>query len=94
MSQAEVKRWEDGKAPVPVAAFEALRLQSETVFARLSHRQWDGCFIHRDIRAKTSTDTGNLAWSQSLLGHQNRAMTEHYTRARAGDVVQPLDRKL
>lgn len=48
----------------------------------------------RDIRAKTSTDTGNLAWSQSLLGHQNRAMTEHYTRARAGDVVQPLDRKL
>lgn len=59
-SQAEVKRWEDGKALVPVAAFEALRLQSETVFARLSHRQWDGWFMHRKTGEFVSPDVGRL----------------------------------
>jgi integrase len=47
-------------------------------------------FQFRDIRAKTATDTENLAHAQSLLGHKTRAMTEHYTRHRKGDKVQPL----
>ncbi len=47
-------------------------------------------FQFRDIRAKAATDTGDLAHSQSLLGHKNRDMTEHYVRARVGARVPPL----
>lgn len=47
-------------------------------------------FQFRDIRAKTATDTGDLARAQKLLGHKSRAMTEHYTRNRKGDQVSPL----
>ncbi|WP_332776996.1 tyrosine-type recombinase/integrase [Polaromonas sp.] len=39
-------------------------------------------FQFRDIRAKAATDTGDLAHSQTLLGHKNRDMTEHYVKAR------------
>lgn len=47
-------------------------------------------FQFRDIRAKTASDTGDLAHSQQLLGHKRREMTEHYVRARVGERVQPL----
>ena len=47
-------------------------------------------FQFRDIRAKTATDTGDLAHAQQLLGHKTRAMTEHYTRERKGSRVRPL----
>jgi len=47
-------------------------------------------FQFRNIRAKTSTDTGDLAHAQKLLGHKSRAMTEHYTRNRKGEQVSPL----
>jgi len=47
-------------------------------------------FQFRDIRAKTATDTDNLAHAQSLLGHKTRTMTEHYTRNRLGDKINPL----
>lgn len=47
-------------------------------------------FQFRDIRAKTASDTGNLEHSQSLLGHKNRDMTEHYVRPRIGQRVKPL----
>ena len=47
-------------------------------------------FQFRDIRAKAATDTGDLAHSQTLLGHKNRDMTEHYVRSRVGDRVNPL----
>jgi integrase len=47
-------------------------------------------FQFRDIRAKTATDTEDLALAQKLLGHKSRAMTEHYTRNRQGDKVSPL----
>ena len=40
-------------------------------------------FQFRDIRAKTASDTGDLAHSQRLLGHRNREMTEHYVRERS-----------
>ena len=47
-------------------------------------------FQFRDIRAKAATDTGDLAHSQTLLGHKNRNMTEQYVRARVGERVKPL----
>ena len=47
-------------------------------------------FQFRDIRAKAATDTGDLAHSQTLLGHKNREMTEHYVKARVGERVKPL----
>ena len=47
-------------------------------------------FQFRDIRAKTASDTGDLAHSQQLLGHKNREMTEHYVRERKGQRVKPL----
>ena len=47
-------------------------------------------FQFRDIRAKAATDTGDLAHSQTLLGHKNREMTEHYVKARTGARVKPL----
>jgi len=47
-------------------------------------------FQFRDIRAKTATDTGDLAHSQRLLAHKNRDMTEHYVRAHTGTRVKPL----
>lgn len=47
-------------------------------------------FQFRDIRAKAASDTGDLAHSQRLLGHQRREMTEHYVKQRIGERVQPL----
>lgn len=47
-------------------------------------------FQFRDIRAETATDTDDLARLQQLLGHNTRAMTEHYTRNRKGEKVEPL----
>jgi integrase len=47
-------------------------------------------FQFRDIRAKAATDTENLAHAQKLLGHKTRAMTEHYTRNRKGEKINPL----
>lgn len=47
-------------------------------------------FQFRDIRAKAATDTGDLAHSQTLLGHKNRDMTEHYVKSRMGERVKPL----
>lgn len=47
-------------------------------------------FQFRDIRAKSATDTGDLAHSQRLLAHKNRQMTEQYVRARVGERIKPL----
>lgn len=47
-------------------------------------------FQLRDLRAKAATDMGDLALAQRLLGHSSRAMTEHYTKQRVGEKVQPL----
>jgi integrase len=47
----------------------------------------------RDIRAKAATDTavrtGDIRSAQKQLGHASATMTEHYVRARLGDVVEP-----
>lgn len=47
-------------------------------------------FQFKDIRAKTASDLEDLGHAQSLLGHEGRAMTEHYVRGRRGDRVRPL----
>lgn len=47
-------------------------------------------FQFRDIRAKAATDTADLAHSQTLLGHKDRNMTEHYVKSRIGERVKPL----
>jgi integrase len=47
----------------------------------------------RDLRAKAGTDTGDLAAAQKLLGHESRAMTEHYVRRHVGNTVDPLKRR-
>lgn len=47
-------------------------------------------FQFRDIRAKAATDARDLAHAQKLLGHESRAMTEHYTRDRKGEKVSPI----
>lgn len=44
----------------------------------------------RDLRAKAASDVEDLAHAQALLGHENRGMTEHYVRNRAGSKVRPL----
>ena len=44
----------------------------------------------RDMRGKAATDTGALAHSQKLLGHRNRAMTEHYVIAPIAERVRLL----
>lgn len=47
-------------------------------------------FQLRDLRAKAATDLDDLALAQRLLGHASRTMTEHYTKGRIGERVQPL----
>lgn len=47
-------------------------------------------FQFRDIRAKAATDMDDLARAQKLLGHSSRTMTEHYTKKRKGEKVEPL----
>lgn len=46
-------------------------------------------FQFRDLRGKAATDLEDLERAQKLLGHTTRGMTEHYTRDRLGDVVNP-----
>lgn len=68
------------------------RISATTLRSRFSKaREIAGVsFQFRDIRAKTATDTGDLAHSQSLLGHKKRDMTEHYVRRHSGERVKPL----
>lgn len=47
-------------------------------------------FQFRDIRAKSATDTGDLAHAQKLLAHKSRNMTERYVKARIGERIKPL----
>ena len=68
------------------------RLTYGTLRSRFDKAREDAgvSFQFRDIRAKTATDSDDLALAQKLLGHKTRAMTEHYTRNRRGDKVSPL----
>ncbi|HGL6718385.1 tyrosine-type recombinase/integrase [Burkholderia contaminans] len=81
MAGASLLQNEDG---TPVSPFE---LRSRFDKAR---RLAGVTFQFRDIRAKAASDTGDLAHSQKLLGHQSRNMTEHYVRSRIGERVKPV----
>lgn len=48
----------------------------------------------RDIRAKAASDLEDTDRAQRLLGHKHSATTDRYVRARAGDIVKPVGRKL
>lgn len=61
VSARAVGTWESGKAPVPFAAFEALRLLSESREFRLSHPMWDGWFMNPQTGELVSPDVGKLA---------------------------------
>ncbi|WP_115616772.1 tyrosine-type recombinase/integrase [Chromobacterium vaccinii] len=54
-------------------------------------------FQFRDIRAKSATDTEEIAamgHAQRLLGHKTRSMTEHYVKDRLGYRVAPTPKTL
>jgi len=73
-----VQSWETGKEAVPFMAFELLRLVSESVHYRLSHKDWQGWFIDSNGRL-VSPDRGNLSFSPDELSfiretHQVKAM--------------------
>jgi hypothetical protein len=65
--QAQVRRWESGEDQLPLAAFEALRLQSETAFSQLSHRAWDGWYIDHRSGEFMSPDLGRLSFTPGDL---------------------------
>lgn len=67
VSASTITRWESNSRPVPVSAFESLRLQSEAMFSRLSHAQWDGWFFHRETGEFVSPDVGRLAFKPAEL---------------------------
>lgn len=49
-------------------------------------------FQFRDLRAKAGTDkadTSDMRQAQMQLGHTSLKMTEHYVRARRGDLIKP-----
>ena len=50
-------------------------------------------FTHSSVEIETDVlraATGDLAHSQSLLGHKKRDMTVHYVRRHSGQRVKPL----
>lgn len=56
-----IERWETGKRAPAFAAFETLRLTLDSVYARSSHRAWDGWFMSRDGEW-ISPNVGKLAF--------------------------------
>ena len=47
-------------------------------------------FQFRDLRAKAASDLQNAERAKKLLGHSSQKMTEHYIRARMGEIVEPV----
>lgn len=61
ISEATIQSWEEGRESVNFAAFEALRLLSNSPEFRISHRVWDGWFINPKTGELVSPDIGKLA---------------------------------
>jgi hypothetical protein len=59
--RTHISAWESGKTPVPFSAYEALRLQYETNFFKMSHRVWDGWYIEQQTGKLISPDNGKIA---------------------------------
>jgi DNA-binding transcriptional regulator YiaG len=45
INEKTLRRWENGHQEIPFMAYELLRVLSENLFARMSHKAWDGWFI-------------------------------------------------
>jgi DNA-binding transcriptional regulator YiaG len=91
VSQAQVRRWESGEDALPIAAFEALRLQTETEFARLSHKVWDGWYIDEKSAELVSPDRGRLSLTPGDLNGVPGMLAERsILRALAADQERRL----
>ncbi|OIQ92429.1 hypothetical protein GALL_256500 [mine drainage metagenome] len=93
VSVRTIQSWEKGSANVPFVMFELLRLVSESVHFRLSHKDWQGWFIANDGRL-VSPDRGSLSFSPDELSyiretHQVKAMYETENK-RLRSEVEPL----
>lgn len=75
VSRSSVSAWESGRTPIPFAAYEALRLQSETNFFKMSHQIWDGWYVQRQTGALISPHDAKV----EILPHQLSTM--HLTYA-------------
>lgn len=45
INERTLRRWEGGYQEIPFVAYELLRILSENLFARMSHKKWNGWFI-------------------------------------------------
>ncbi len=66
VNPSTVRRWEADTVPVPFAAFELLRVISNTPFFKLSHHRWDGWFIEQKNGALVSPDYGITATPEDI----------------------------
>jgi DNA-binding transcriptional regulator YiaG len=80
-----IRRWENGEMPVSFAAFELLRMISESVSFRMSHPEWDGWFIgaHGELN---SPDVGGHGFTPGQLN--NSAITFKENATLRSDVVR------
>ncbi|MHB0985952.1 MAG: VC1465 family Xer recombination activation factor [Sulfuricella sp.] len=66
VASSTVRRWESGRDPVTFAAFELLRVISNTVIFKVSHPRWDGWFINQHDGALVSPDVGNTVTPEEI----------------------------
>lgn len=69
VGEASIRRWESGKARIPFAVFELMRLILDSVHFKFTHPDWDGWFVNEkgvlhspDIGGKGFTPE-QLVWS-------------------------------
>lgn len=82
VSERTVRAWENGRRPVPFAEFELLRVVRDSVFARLSHKDWDGWFIGGDGKL-VSPDYGRAGFTPQQLNLLSFQQGEAIVRANA-----------
>jgi DNA-binding transcriptional regulator YiaG len=97
VTAAVIQKWETGKAPLPFAAFELLRLVYESVHFRLSHKDWQGWFIKPDGRL-VCPDRGNLSFSPDELAfiRETHTVKSMYQREneKLREEIEPLRAEL
>lgn len=83
-----IRRWENGEIVIPFAAFELLRMISESVQFRMSHPAWDGWFMAKD-GTLNSPDVGGSGFTPELLNinfithNQNATLRDDVARLQA-----------
>ncbi len=83
-----IRRWENGEMAISFAAFELLRLISESVQFRMSHPAWDGWFMGKD-GTLNSPDIGGNGFTPELLNinfitnNQNATLRDDVARLQA-----------